>query len=60
MKTREFSGFDEKISYTDERRFAKEDAPESKHPSKNKFLKEIRKNRKSFINCFGCEIFYDE
>jgi hypothetical protein len=53
-------GFDQDISHREAQRFTKPPGHDPKYPSKNEKIKEIRKNRKSFINCFGCEIFYDE
>ena len=51
---------DENISHTDERRLAKESKPESSILTKNEILKRNIKKKKSFVNCFGCEIFYEE
>ena len=60
MKNKEFSFIKEKISHTYDSGLTNRLDHDPKYQGKNKKIKEIRKNRKSFINCFGCEIFYDE
>jgi len=60
MQNKKFPLMDENISHTDERRLAKESKPESSSLIKNEILKRNIKKKKSFVNCFGCEIFYEE
>ena len=60
MKNKEFPYIKENFSHTDDSGLANLPDHDPNYLGKNKKIKEIRKNRKSFINCFGCEIFYDE
>ena len=60
MNNSKISTIEEKISHTDDSGLTNRPEHEPEYQVKNKKIKEIRKNRKSFINCFGCEIFYDD
>ena len=53
-------GLEENKSHTDDSGLTNQHDHDPNYLEKNKKIKEIRKNRKSFVNCFGCEIFYDE
>ena len=50
-------GLEENKSHTDDSGLTNQHDHDPNYLEKNK---NFRKNRKSFINCFGCEIFYDE
>ena len=56
-KNKEFPLIEENISHTDDSGLTNRPKHDPNYLEKNK---NFRKNRKSFINCFGCEIFYDE
>ena len=60
MNKSKISTIEEKMSHTDDAGLTNRPEHEPEYQVKNKKIKEIRKNRKSFINCFGCEIFYDD
>jgi len=57
MNNSEISTIKENISHTDDSGLTNRHDRDPNYLEKNK---KIRKNKKSFINCFGCEIFYDE
>jgi len=60
MKNEEFPFIKENISHTDDSGLTKRPEHEPTYLEKNQKIKNNRKNKKSFINCFGCEIFYEE
>ena len=60
MKNKEFPSTEENISHTDDSELTNQPEHDPNYLEKNKIIKKFRKNRKSFINCFGCEIFYNE
>ena len=57
MKNKEFPYIKENFSHTDDSGLTNRHDHDPNYLEKNK---NFRKNRKSFINCFGCEIFYDD